>query len=58
MPVWVRSFVPNEKKSASLAIWSAVSAARGISIMVPTVYGSDLPAFANSSSTAFTTIAR
>src|SRR2546422_5266922 len=39
--VWVRSFVPKEKNSASLAISSAVSAARGSSIMVPTRYRSE-----------------
>ncbi len=33
--VWVRSFVPNEKNSASTASWSATMAARGSSIMVP-----------------------
>ena len=36
MVVWVRSLVPKEKNSASSAISSAVSAARGSSIMVPT----------------------
>jgi len=34
--VWVRSLVPKLKNSASLAIWSANSAARGNSIIVPT----------------------
>ncbi len=34
--VWVRSLVPNEKNWASAPISSAVRAARGISIMVPT----------------------
>jgi hypothetical protein len=34
--VWVRSLVPNEKNSALWAISSAISAARGSSIMVPT----------------------
>ena len=34
--VCVRSLVPNEKKSACSAIWSAHSAARGSSIIVPT----------------------
>ncbi len=33
--ICVRSFVPNEKNSASAAIWSAVRAARGSSIIVP-----------------------
>ncbi len=35
--VWVRSFVPKEKNSALLAISSAVTQARGISIIVPTM---------------------
>jgi len=34
--VWVRSFVPNEKKSATSAISPAARAARGSSIIVPT----------------------
>ena len=34
--IWVRSLVPNEKNSATPAIASATSAARGVSIMVPT----------------------
>ena len=33
--IWVRSLVPKEKNSASSAIWSAVKAARGTSIIVP-----------------------
>ncbi len=33
--IWVRSFVPKEKKSASSAISPATRAARGVSIMVP-----------------------
>ena len=33
--VWVRSLVPKEKNSAASAIWPAVSAARGSSIIVP-----------------------
>ena len=36
--VWVRSLVPNEKKSAYSAISSARSAARGSSIIVPQRY--------------------
>ena len=35
--VWVRSLVPNEKKSACRAIRSAMKHARGSSIIVPTV---------------------
>ena len=35
--------MPKEKKSASLAISSAVRAARGISIMVPTSYFMSMP---------------
>ena len=34
-PIWVRSLVPNEKNWAASAIWPAVSAARGTSIIVP-----------------------
>ena len=33
--IWVRSLVPNEKNSATSAIFAACRAARGISIMVP-----------------------
>ena len=33
--IWVRSLVPKEKNSAASAIWPAVSAARGTSIIVP-----------------------
>ena len=33
--IWVRSLVPNEKKSATSAISSARMAARGVSIIVP-----------------------
>jgi len=36
--IWVRSFVPKLKNSAVSAIRSAVRAARGISIIVPTMY--------------------
>jgi len=36
--VWVRSLVPKLKNSAVCAISSAVSAPRGISIIVPTRY--------------------
>ena len=43
--IWVRSLVPNEKNSASSAIWSAVKAARGISIIVPIWYSTFTPAF-------------
>ena len=35
--VWVRSLVPNEKKSACRAIRLAMKQARGSSIIVPTV---------------------
>ena len=49
--VCVRSLVPKLKNSASLATWSAVSAARGISIMVPTMYcRSFMPALPSTSS--------
>ena len=34
--ICVRSLVPNEKNSATSAISSATSAARGVSIIVPT----------------------
>ena len=43
--IWVRSLVPKEKNSASSAIWSAVSAARGISIIVPIRKSTFAPAF-------------
>ena len=36
MVYWVRSFVPMEKKSASLASISEISDAAGVSIMQPT----------------------
>ncbi len=35
--IWVRSLVPKEKNSACSAIWSAVTAARGSSIIEPTL---------------------
>ncbi len=38
MVICVRSLVPKEKNSATSAIWSASSAARGISIIVPSMY--------------------
>ena len=47
--VCVRSFVPKEKNSASSAMCAAVSAARGSSIIVPTVAPSSTPARAASS---------
>ncbi len=42
--VCVRSLVPKEKKSAYSAIWSAQTAARGSSIIVPTITGRSLAA--------------
>jgi len=36
--IWVRSLVPKLKNSALSATASAVKAARGISIIVPTMY--------------------
>ena len=52
--VCVRSFVPKEKNSASSAISPAVSAARGISIIVPNLYGTLTPAsFCTASATGF-----
>ena len=36
--ICVRSLVPNEKNSATSAIWWAVTAARGTSIIVPIMY--------------------
>ena len=54
--IWVRSLVPKEKNSASVAISSAVRAARGISIMVPTRYFISTPAAASSSSAVLTTM--
>ena len=53
--IWVRSLVPKQKNSASLAISSAVRAARGISIMVPTSYFMSTPASAMSLSAVATT---
>ena len=41
--IWVRSLVPNEKNSASAAISSAISAARGSSIIVPIWYSTLAP---------------
>src|SRR3546814_17159458 len=41
--VWVRSLVPKLKNSATLAIRPACSAARGSSIMVPTMYSTAIP---------------
>ena len=41
----VKSLVPNEKYSARLAMRLAVNAARGISIMVPTLNGISIPSF-------------
>src|ERR1700741_2912680 len=55
--VCVRSFVPNEKNSASLAISSATSAARGNSIIVPTMYSTLVPFSLNTSSATRRTIA-
>ena len=50
--VCVRSLVPKEKNSASDAISPAVSAARGISIIVPNLYGTATPfSFCTSSAT-------
>jgi hypothetical protein len=55
--VWVRSLVPKLKNSASQATSPAVSAARGISIMVPTMYFSPVMLFFSRTSLAtFTTI--
>mmetsp|Transcript_1000 Transcript_1000/g.3684 ORF Transcript_1000/g.3684 Transcript_1000/m.3684 type:complete len:276 (+) Transcript_1000:454-1281(+) len=45
--ICVRSFVPKEKKSACAEISSARSAARGISIIVPTLYAISIPRSAN-----------
>src|SRR5436305_285380 len=45
--VCVRSLVPNEKNSASRAIWSAATHARGSSIIVPTRYFTVTPFSAN-----------
>ena len=54
--IWVRSLVPKEKKSACLATSSAVRAARGISIMVPTRYFMSEPASLMMASAVSTTI--
>ena len=50
--------MPNEKKSAASAIRSAVSAARGSSIMVPTRYSIGAPASANTALAMRSTWAR
>ena len=50
--IWVRSLVPKEKNSAASAISSAVTAARGSSIMVPILCGTVDPALARSTSAA------
>ena len=55
---WVRSLVPNEKNSASSAIRSAVMAARGTSIIVPTRYSTRTPCFVITSSAMRRTSAR
>src|SRR5262245_19952961 len=47
--VWVRSFVPKEKNSAVSASSSATTAARGSSIIVPSVYSTFTPDSANTS---------
>ena len=49
--------MPNEKNSASDATCSAVTAARGTSIIVPTRYSTRTPAFAITSSATRRTIA-
>ena len=54
----VRSLVPNEKNCASSAIWPAVTAPRGTSIIVPTRYftltrRSSITCWATLSTTAF-----
>ena len=53
--IWVKSLVPKQKKSASVAISSAVRAALGISIIVPTSYSNLTPAAAISASAVSTT---
>ena len=54
--ICVRSLVPNEKNSASVAISSAVIAPRGTSIIVPTRYFTLTPcSFITSSATRSTT---
>ena len=50
-PVCVRSLVPNEKKSACGAIWSAQTAARGSSIIVP-IGISGVPSSSSTSATS------
>ena len=49
--IWVRSLVPNEKKSAWVARSDASRAALGVSIMAPTGTGSFTPQPSTSSST-------
>ena len=55
-PVCVRSLVPKLKNSASLAIWSATTQARGSSIIVPTRYVTLTPFSANTFSAVSWTI--
>ena len=50
--------MPNEKKSAASATRSAVTAARGISIMVPIWYSTLVPAFASTSAATFSARSR
>jgi len=45
--------VPNEKNSASRAIWSAMTAARGTSIIVPIRYLTGTPISARTPSATF-----
>ena len=51
--ICVRSLVPNEKYSASVAIFPAVSAARGVSIIVPISKSMRTPSSVKTSSATF-----
>ena len=55
-PIWVRSLVPKEKNSAAWAIWPAVSAARGTSIIVPIRVCTCAPVSAATSASTFSAL--
>ncbi len=56
--ICVRSFVPKLKNSASFAMRSAISAARGTSIIVPTMKPTRRPCSRKTSSATRSTISR
>ena len=53
----MRSFVPKEKNSVFVAIWSAMMHARGISIIVPNLYSTRFPRSLNTCSATSVTLA-